>query len=473
MIISPLSGFNEIARRPSPLLVEIGQNSDVPCESNQDHHLIPHDVWDKLVEDPSLEVLAGGREHPRNLMTLPSTSAGAAASNLALHNGSHPAYTERVRGEMNKIVTAYHAAGGSSNPVAMAGYSAAVGALEDSLRARLDRTQPVPQLLLSGKDPNAFRATPEHQAETVAQKEAAIAMGLDMATGDPRSAYPNGTLAQENCETARQLTAQQLREIANAQRAKAWAGAGEEQETDTRSFADKLQAAANEHPFHAGMAKVGVGMMAVAALPLVAGETALTALGGVATRTAPAAVAGLLVTQDAQAALPEFKTLNQGNDQMGVRNSVDHISWRFTGLAHGDPGNTPEALYLRDMETGKYSHSAAHLLVKTDGSIVVSEQFMRPFGLNPQIEAGNNGNALGVYVEGDGNLTAAQRQSLSDLNDSFGQQRMQAGETSPSALSPATWKEDMAWQGNMAPDPVPDPAFLPPKIQPKYQAPVR
>ena len=101
--------FNKLANRPSALLLEVA-NSDRPCESMQLHHLIPNEIWIKLLKenkDIPFESFIGGRDNPKNIMELPSTQAGAMAMGLALHNGSHPAYSAYVGGKMERFVSAH------------------------------------------------------------------------------------------------------------------------------------------------------------------------------------------------------------------------------------------------------------------------------------------------------------------------------------------------------------------------------
>jgi hypothetical protein len=89
------SAFNKLANRPSALLLEVA-NSDRPCESMQLHHLIPNEIWNNLEREEKeipFEALPVDVDNPKNMMDLPSTQAGAMAMGLALHNGSHPAYS--------------------------------------------------------------------------------------------------------------------------------------------------------------------------------------------------------------------------------------------------------------------------------------------------------------------------------------------------------------------------------------------
>lgn len=113
MIHAASSAFNDIAHRPSDLLTYVGNSAD-PCASTQIHHLIPRELWNDsngfLSKTHVRQILnmTGGMDSPMNLMELPSTVAGAAASNLALHNGSHSlAYTDAVRSGLKTVETLY------------------------------------------------------------------------------------------------------------------------------------------------------------------------------------------------------------------------------------------------------------------------------------------------------------------------------------------------------------------------------
>lgn len=43
--------------------------------------------------------------------------------------------------------------------------------------------------------------------------------------------------------------------------------------------------------------------------------------------------------------------------------------------------------------------TAAHMLITADGSLYVSDKYGRDMSRNPQIRAGDNANAIGVYIE--------------------------------------------------------------------------
>lgn len=153
--------------------------------------------------------------------------------------------------------------------------------------------------------------------------------------------------------------------------------------------------------------------------------------------------------------LPPLSQLNAGSDMMGDRSDVNNISWRFTGVPAGDSGNALSALYLRDIQAGK-SHNGAHLLLQPNGTFERSETLSRPWESNPQIHAGHNGDAIGVYVAGCGQVTESQRTSLSLLNTSLCSQRQQSGlGLSCTALMPSGYTEQNAWDGSIQRQPIP------------------
>lgn len=481
------SAFNQMANRPSGYLIDVGYISDEACNSTQTHHVIPMELWrdpKSFLNDPHVRAVldsVGGPENPLNKMVLPSTVAGAAASNLALHNGSHPvAYNDEVEKGLLAVQGTYNgmlaANGGLPSPQVDAVLLASMAALELSLRLRLDRSSGVPKpLMLSSKDPNFALATPEHQA-------AVLTLGsiVEDVHENARAAYPSNSSAERACENARQLTAEQLRETAMKLREAAWAGVPEGDRPDDirggvlaqeqiaqqlpqmkeQTIAEILERTAQEHPYKAAMAGVGVVMMAGAGAVAAAGAEGLAVAGAAvrgavqaANRAVVSATSTLVPT--AAMALPDYNSLNAGRDDMGERSSVDHVSWRFTGIPAGEAGNSLAELHVRDTapdrEGGALAHCGAHLLVRADGSIERDTTYGRPMSLNPQIDAGQNGNALGIYVEGEGSLTDAQRKTLTELNDTLSQQRLQAGELTRSTLTPSGVREDAAWETQNSP----------------------
>ena len=476
----------------------------------------------KFLNDPHvLQILqAEGLDEDgiHNLMVLPSSASGAAVSNLALHNGSHPRiYTNTVRDMLIKIEKEYNEAL-TENPAGSEASSRADALLVDRFQAltlnitrRLDRSSGEPgQLALTWNDPNIGLVDPRYQYEMKTLGDV-----VEDVRVNPRLAFPTKAMAESACKLVEELTPEAVRKTAIELRKSGWAHIPEKDrpkdieagvlpieqieqgldkikqheidsirqqsalgQPDTYShaqahtaqpvqakptFAEIVEKTAQEHPFDAAMAKVGVAMMAGAgALALGAGSAVGTAVNGVAELAsgtlasaarlaAPAAVgaASSVMISDPAQALPAYNSMNAGRDDMGERGNVDHISWRFTGLPAGDAGNTLAALAARDTAPdragGALTHCGAHLLVKADGRIEQDSAHARPLSLNPQIDAGKNGNAIGVYVEGDGQLTAAQRATLTALNSNFSQQRLQAGELTQSVLTPATIVEDMAW----------------------------
>ena len=271
--------FNRLANRPSALLLEV-VNSDRPCESMQLHHLIPNEIWNTVQEenkDIPFESFVGGRNNPKNIMELPSTQAGAMAMGLALHNGSHPAYSAYVGGKMERFVSAYKTESTTSPEAAAANFATSVGDLEDLLRKGLTRSYAPgePQLLLTSKDPYAANVGPGqlHVTQVAEAIAAPLQSAVDMARADPRSAYPTAALADRNCEAAKELTVEQLQQVTGGLQEKGInidAFANPEIPATaaapaTLSFSDQVSTAfaqaSAEHPGHAAMAKVGVGLM--------------------------------------------------------------------------------------------------------------------------------------------------------------------------------------------------------------------
>lgn len=271
--------FNKLANRPSALLLEV-VNSDRPCESMQLHHLIPNEIWNNLEREEKetpFESFVGGRDNPKNMMELPSTQAGAMAMGLALHNGSHPAYSGHVFGQVKELVSAYKTESTTSPEVAAANFSKSVVDLEDKLRRGLTRSYAPAetQLLLTSKDPYAANVGPGqlHVTQVAEAIAAPLQSAVDMARADPRSAYPTAALADRNCEAAKELTVEQLQQVTGGLQEKGInidAFANPEIPATaaapaTLSFSDQVRTAfaqaAAEHPGHAAMAKVGVGLM--------------------------------------------------------------------------------------------------------------------------------------------------------------------------------------------------------------------
>jgi len=528
MPMLPAAAFNDISKRPSSLLVYAAnpQTPYDPCSSLQIHHLIPHELWGEMefLKNPHiLQVLkAEGLDEDgiHNLMVLPSSASGAAVSNLALHNGSHPkVYGNTIRKLIAEIERDYNEAltenlaGSEASSRADALLVNRFQALTLNITRRLDRASGEPgQLALTWNDPNIGLVDPRYQYEMKTLGDVVEDVRLN-----PRLAFPTKAMAESACKLVEELTPEAVRKTAIELRKSGWAHIPDKDrpkdieagvlpieqieqglnkikqheidsirqqsalgQSDTHSqahaqahtaqsvqakptFAEIVEKTAQEHPFDAAMAKVGVAMMAGAgALALGAGSAVGAAVNGAAELTsgalasaarlaAPAAVgaATSVMISDSAQALPTYNSMNAGRDDMGERGNVDHISWRFTGLPAGDAGNTLAALAARDTAPdragGALTHCGAHLLVKADGTIEQDSAHARPLSLNPQIDAGKNSNAIGVYVEGDGQLTAAQRATLTALNSNFSQQRLQAGELTQSVLTPATIVEDMAW----------------------------
>lgn len=148
-------------------------------------------------------------------------------------------------------------------------------------------------------------------------------------------------------------------------------------------------------------------------------------------------------------ALPDQSALVSHGDARGPRTQVDHINWKFTGFAAGDDRNTLAALKARDMSEerpgGAMPDIGAHYLLKADGEVVHSDEHSRSLKLNPLITPGFNANAIGVYVEGNGQLTLAQRKALDGLEADLSADTQLSAISAPSRLMPASNPEKDAW----------------------------
>jgi len=489
--------FNDTAQLRSPLLTGIAY-SNTPCASTQVHHLIPRELWGMSLLEGSPALLAsGGMENQLNLMELPATSAGAVASRLALHSGSHPGYTLFVTKRLQEINVTYKSTEATlGKAAAEAQLLDGITGLQMELRMGLDRSTPGLQLSLTTSDPAHDATSPENKAFHAAAAASGLSAVIDEVNINPRSAYPTQGRTQEACEAQMEaLTREELEVTARKLREAAWQNIPEHQrpsdnggrilanegldeiiagqaalrsrsqtqqaiisntpaEAANSGVIDYLTQTAKEHPY----ATLAVGTVATVGLGFATGIIPPLAPATAQAATTTAAIMGVAATtvilssNEAGAAIPIPGEMNRGSDDIGTRSDVDHISWRFSGIRAGDPANSPEALYVRDIaasrEGGPLQHAQGHLLLKADGSIIRSEQFNRPWDMNPQIEGGNNGNAIGVIVEGTDTLTKAQRETLTTLNTKLGDLR-----GSTSMLSPAGVKEEMAWGGTTPTDP--------------------
>lgn len=215
------SAFNEMARRPHPLLVEVAISAD-PCASSQIHHLIPQKEWGHklFTGNPNVTILMGGADNPSNLMPLPSTEEGARISNLALHNGYHKGYSVKVIEKLDEIEKAH-----AFVPPGEARDKSIVDqltVLQLKLRKSLDRSLGGEQLMLSSKDPNFHLASPQHQA-TVRDLQGSV----DAIKENPRLAYPSNKSANNAC--MQEVTVESLAATAVRLREDAWSGAPEDQ----------------------------------------------------------------------------------------------------------------------------------------------------------------------------------------------------------------------------------------------------
>ena len=465
MVAEVFSKFNELAKRPEGLQ-DVAYSND-PCASEQEHHLIPELVWNKLAVQYNglpLEILAGGRDSQANLMMLPDTVAGATEQGLALHNGNHPGYTGIVMKEMDDLAKKYVAESDINPALAATHFSENVLELQAKLSMSLDRKMPGLQLLLTSKDPYAVNVPPGVYQFTVAAEmlQNRVQDAVDMVTGNPRTAYPNDQMTQANCEEVRALSPEQLAEIIRKLSAdKNMMDALDERfgtrpatapvPAAARSMTELVADTAREHPVNAVMAgiglpvMVGIGSAYVASTGLVASSLPRLAMA------VPLGAAGFSngASESLVTALPDQSELVSQGDARGPRTQVDHINWKFTGFAIGDERNTLAALKARDMSDqrpgGAMPDIGAHYLLKADGEVVHSDEHSRSLKLNPLITPGFNANAIGVYVEGNGQLTLAQRKALDGLEADLAADTQLSAISAPSRLMPASNPEKDAW----------------------------
>ena len=129
---------------------------------------------------------------------------------------------------------------------------------------------------------------------------ARLQTAVGMARADPRSAYPNAALADKNCEAAKELTVEQLQQVTGGLREKginveAFADSGIPAKLPVATLMETLQQKAEEHPYIAGAAALGVGALAVAGGAEALGLARAVVAGAQAIRlSAPTAAAAAL-----------------------------------------------------------------------------------------------------------------------------------------------------------------------------------
>lgn len=239
---------------------------------------------------------------------------------LALHNGSHPAYSAHVSEQLRNSVAVYKTENIANPEAAAAGFAKSIVDLEDTLRLGLDRRNGPAgsQLLLTSKDPYAPYVGTDQLLVTEAAEgiTTRLQTAVDMARADPRSAYPNAALADKNCEAAKELTVEQLQQVTSGLREKginveAFADPGIPAKLPVATLMETLQQKAEEHPYIAGAAALGVGALAVAGGAGALGLAEIAAAGAQAIRLAPtAAAAALFAGPELQQTLPppEYQT---------------------------------------------------------------------------------------------------------------------------------------------------------------------
>ncbi len=478
MNFAGLSDIEKQAHVHSELLTQVELSCE-PGRSRQDHHLIPAEVWkdDRVIDALGLTNNNAAYNSPENRMLLPSTHLGAVASGLAMHRSQHPAYTAEVKKELFDLNTEYKLHHNGDKAWLAQNFSA----LQLQLRKSLDRAyaMEVPQNYLREDDP----LMPVVGASRM----------LDMAEGpkledeirkfeaDPGRGYPLRSMESMGCNPSFvPLTEEQIKALGDDLRAGAWAGVGRPEPSPVpfaraqdpslvQRMGQAIQSTIDFTSAHKSeIVQIGIAASALAASSAAAVLTAgaaepvaapiqsnsIRVLGVAATALAVATLASheaAAKSADEKVVdrLPPLSQLNAQADIMGPRSTVDHIDWRFTGLPHGDPNNTLARLHERDTSperpSGPLNDTGAHFLLRSDGALIFSESHSRDLTSNPQIAAGHNANAIGIYVEGDGQLTAAQRQKLEALNQQLGQEWHAQGQTIEIGLQPAGYLEQQAW----------------------------
>ena len=461
-----LTAQEEARQRLRDTLLHDIKQSCTPGESTEFHHIIPREVWgeSKVIKELGWLDRREMYDAPQNQMELPSTYLGAVASGLAMHSGSHPVYTAKVFERLDTIDKAYN----TDHPGDKVWLEQQVRGLQGELRASLDRAHSmhIEQNYLNSSDPlmplvAASKLVTEAKANAPGVEEAIAAF-----ENDPRKGFPTNTLSNECPEVT--VSAGQVQAIGQDLRSRAWAGVGQPgvpvaamTTTEPPGLVERAQTAvsgamkyAADHPVEiaTGTVAVGLGLATLgAAIPFETGLAGSVAVGGgyLALQSNSAVAAPLQNDERKVDHLPPLSEMNSQSDIMGPRNAVDHIDWRFTGLPQGHAENTLAALHERDVAEnrpgGAMTHTGAHYLLKADGSLVQSGEFSRPLKDNPQIAAGNNANAIGIYVEGKDQLTAAQRETLSTLTGELSTQWKATGLTTGAELVGAGYVEQKAW----------------------------
>ena len=119
-------------------------------------------------------------------------------------------------------------------------------------------------------------------------------------------------------------------------------------------------------------------------------------------------------------------SMAQGTDDMGDRSEIKRIAVERTGLPASDPRNDIQTL----LNENKW-RPMGHLLILADGTVQGPEQGAIPFGSNPRIAAGKNGETFGVMYAGQGAMNDAQTNAFAQVADHLIQLRTQDGLHSP------------------------------------------
>jgi len=478
MNFAGLSDIEKQAHVQSQLLKQIELSCE-PGRSREYHHLIPAEVWkdNPVIEALGLQNNQAAYNAPQNRILLPSTHLGAVASGLAMHRSQHPAYTAEVKRELFELNNEYHLHHNGDKAWLAQNFSA----LQLQLRKSLDRAYAleVPQNYLRADDPLMPVVAGSRLLEMIEGPK--LEDEIRKYETDPSRGYPRQSMASMGCSNEfAPATEAQLKAIGTEIKAGAWAGVDRPEPIATpvartqdpsliQRIGNVIQATMDFTTAHQNeIIQMGIAASALAAstaaVALTAGAAEPVAAPVQAKSIRTLAVAGTvlaastLTSNEAAATpatekiierLPSLSQLNGQADIMGPRSTVDHISWKFTGLPSGDPNNALARLHARDTDTarpgGPLTDTGAHFLLRANGQLVFSESDSRPLTSNPQLAAGRNANAIGIYVEGDHQLTSAQRVKLESLNQQLEQEWRAQGQSVDTTLQAAGYTEQQAW----------------------------
>lgn len=485
-------GFNAIAKSEghnlSPYLLDIAARQCVgdytpPYGHYEWHHVIPYSLADTPIFKENGALSEFHINDPKNCVALPDNADECAPGGAEVHNGRHVnAYRDGMNDLLNRWQTEYEAGKMTRAQVHAEFYTflkavrhnldpslnVIEGPLDPELNFRVMMYRDHPRLGTEDRflkdlmvDPEVMAQRKDCSAEQLVRYEASFGQALkwiDIYKQRAQAIEMGLVKADDIIPSGPDLTEPIKALLADP-----------DTPTISREYGEAVLLGA-QAVTAAALAPEVIGLAAVAragGLASVAVSEAgpsLTVIEGGAAAAAPvanvamdykiaagAAGVALLSAQAAAAApqrftaetlLPPAAVLNAGADKMGDRSDVDHISWRFTNAPSGAAENSLSALYQRDMQKGM-DQLGAHALLRADGSFERCDSLCRDWSSNPQAHAGYNSNGLGVYVEGKGELTEAQRQALTSLTTSLGEQR--SGPASVVRLRPANADAEAAW----------------------------